>query len=398
VAHAALFDAARAASPRSVAGVQAQARVGDPAAPQALQVRVQGLPAAWQGQKLRFFPETAGVIDNAAAPTARWQDGAWVAAVPLSAQRSESPALLPAVLAREGEAAGVQLTVSVSGAWPAAGSGPPAPAHGVATSLANAGNGAGSGPGASIMSLAWALLLALAGGALLNLMPCVFPVLSLKVFGFTAHAQDRRAVLAGGLAYTGGVVVSFLALAGLLLALRAGGEQLGWGFQLQSPDFVAGLAVLFSLIGLNLAGVFEIGHLLPGSWAAARARHPVVDSALTGVLAVAVASPCTAPFMGASLGLAVTLPTGQALAIFAALGLGLALPYLLASAWPALARVLPRPGPWMATFKTLMAFPMFATVVWLAWVLGQQAGVDAVAGLLGVLLALAFAAWAWGLP
>jgi thiol:disulfide interchange protein len=248
------------------------------------------------------------------------------------------------------------------------------------------------------MSLAWALLLALVGGALLNLMPCVFPVLSLKVFGFTAHAQDRRALLAGGLAYTGGVVVSFLALAGLLLALRAGGEQLGWGFQLQSPGFVAGLAILFSLIGLNLAGVFEIGNLLPGSWAAARARHPVVDSALTGVLAVAVASPCTAPFMGASLGLAVTLPTGQALAIFAALGLGLALPYLLASAWPALARALPRPGPWMATFKTLMAFPMFATVVWLAWVLGQQAGVDAVAGLLGVLLALAFAAWAWGLP
>jgi len=205
-------------------------------------------------------------------------------------------------------------------------------------------------------------------------------------------------LLAGGLAYTGGVVASFLALAGLLLALRAGGEQLGWGFQLQSPGFVAGLAILFSLIGLNLAGVFEIGNLLPGTWAAARSRHPVVDSALTGVLAVAVASPCTAPFMGASLGLAVTLPTAQALAVFAALGLGMALPYLLASAWPALARALPRPGPWMATFKTLMAFPMFATVVWLVWVLGQQAGMDAVAGLLGMLLALAFATWTWGLP
>lgn len=394
VAHAALFEATRAATPKALAGVQAQARVGDPAAPHTLQVRVQGLPAAWQGQKLRFFPETGGVIDNAAAPTATWQDGAWVATVALSAQRSESPALMPAVLTREGEAAGVQLALSVSGTWPAAGSGMPASVQGDATGLAGEGRSAGTGA----MSLAWALLLALVGGALLNLMPCVFPVLSLKVFGFTAHAQDRRALLAGGLAYTGGVVVSFLALAGLLLALRAGGEQLGWGFQLQSPGFVAGLAILFSLIGLNLAGVFEIGNLLPGSWAAARARHPVVDSALTGVLAVAVASPCTAPFMGASLGLAVTLPTGQALAIFAALGLGMALPYLLASAWPALARALPRPGPWMATFKTLMAFPMFATVVWLAWVLGQQAGVDAVAGLLGVLLALAFAAWAWGLP
>jgi thiol:disulfide interchange protein DsbD len=394
VAHAALFEAARAATPKALAGVQAQARVGDPAAPHTLQVRVQGLPAAWQGQKLHFFPGTAGVIDNAAAPTATWQDGAWVATVALSAQRSESPALLPAVLTREGEAAGVQLALSVSGTWPAAGSGMPASVHGDATGLAGEGRSAET----SAVSLAWALLLALAGGALLNLMPCVFPVLSLKVFGFAAQAQERRALLAGGLAYTGGVVVSFLVLAGLLLALRAGGEQLGWGFQLQSPGFVAALAVLFTLIGLNLAGVFEIGNLLPGTWAAARSRHPVVDSALTGVLAVAVASPCTAPFMGASLGLAVTLPTAQALAVFAALGLGMALPYLLASAWPALARALPRPGPWMATFKTLMAFPMFATVVWLVWVLGQQAGMDAVAGLLGVLLALAFAAWAWGLP
>ncbi len=387
VEHAALFDAARAATPLTLPQVQAQAKVQG----QALQVTVQGLPADWQGQHLKFFPETAGVIDNAARPTASWQGGAWVALVPLSAQRSESPALLPAVLTREGATAGVQLAVQVSGAWPAAGAGAPAPAHGPGgTVLA----GGGEGP----TSLVWALLLALAGGALLNLMPCVFPVLSLKVFGFASHAQDRRALLAGGLAYTAGVVASFLALAGVLLALRAGGEQLGWGFQLQSPGFVAALAALFTLIGLNLAGVFEFGNLLPGSWAAARARHPVVDSALTGVLAVAVASPCTAPFMGASLGLAVSLPTAQALAIFAALGLGMALPYLAASAWPALARALPRPGPWMATFKTLMAFPMFATVVWLVWVLGQQVGVDAVAGLLGALLAVAFAAWAWGLP
>jgi thiol:disulfide interchange protein DsbD len=396
VAHAALFEAARAATPKTLAGAQAVAQVGADGPQGSLQVRVQGLPAAWQGQKLHFFPETAGVIDNAAVPTAAWKDGAWVATVALSAQRSENPALLPAVLAREGEPAGVQLALPVSGTWPAPGAGAPGPAHGDAT--AAAGAGAAGNSGSSVPSLAWALLLALAGGALLNLMPCVFPVLSLKVFGFAAHAQDRRALLAGGLAYTGGVVASFLVLAGLLLALRAGGEQLGWGFQLQSPGFVAGLAVLFTLIGLNLAGMFEFGNLLPSSWAAARARHPVVDSALTGVLAVAVASPCTAPFMGASLGLAVTLPTGQALAVFAALGLGMALPYLLASAWPALARALPRPGVWMATFRTLMAFPMFATVVWLAWVLGQQAGMDAVAGLLGVLLALALAAWAWGLP
>jgi thiol:disulfide interchange protein DsbD len=226
----------------------------------------------------------------------------------------------------------------------------------------------------------------------------VFPVLSLKVLGFAAHAGDRKALLGGGLAYAAGVVLSFVALAGLLLALRAGGEQLGWGFQLQSPAVVAALAALFTLIGLNLAGVFEFGSVLPSSLAAARARHPVADSFLTGVLAVAVASPCTAPFMGASLGLAVTLPAVQALTVFAALGLGMALPYLAASAFPALARALPRPGVWMAHFKTVMAFPMFATVVWLVWVLGQQAGIDGVAALLGLLVALAFVAWALGSP
>jgi thiol:disulfide interchange protein DsbD len=138
--------------------------------------------------------------------------------------------------------------------------------------------------------------------------------------------------------------------------------------------------------------------VLPSAVAAARARQPVVDSLLTGVLAVAGASPCTAPFMGASLGLAVTLPAGQALAVFGALGLGMALPYLAASAWPALARLLPRPGVWMLHFKTVMAFPMFATVVWLVWVLGQQVGIDGAAALLALLLALAFAAWALGSP
>ncbi|MDH4060448.1 MAG: thioredoxin family protein, partial [Aquincola sp.] len=234
------------------------------------------------------------------------------------------------------------------------------------------------------------------GGMLLNLMPCVFPILSLKVLGFTGHAHSRRSLVGGGLAYSAGVVLSFVALAGALLALRAGGEQIGWGFQLQSPGFIAALAVMFTVIALNLAGLFEFGSMLPSSAASLRLRHPLADSFLTGVLAVAVASPCTAPFMGAALGLAFTLPPAQALTLFAALGTGMALPYLLASAWPGLARALPRPGAWMATFKTVMAFPMLATVVWLAWILGQQTGTDGVTALLAVLVALAFALWAWG--
>jgi len=383
--HAAAFEAARAAAPRALPEARAVIEVKDGA----LQVRIDGLPAAWQGQTLSFFPETAGVIQNAAPLQARWQGSQWQATVLLDPQRSASPTLMPVVLRLPAEQGSVVVAAAVQGSWPAL----PAPAP--LPSL-DAANIEGSAPAAAPVSLAWALLLALAGGALLNLMPCVFPVLSLKMLAVAGKGADRRALLAGGLAYTAGVVLSFLALAGLLLALRAGGEQLGWGFQLQSPVVVAVLAGLFTLIGLNLAGVFELGSVLPGSWMAARARHPIVDSMLTGVLAVAVASPCTAPFMGASLGLAVTLPTGQALAVFAALGLGMAMPYLAATAWPPLARALPRPGVWMLHFKTVMAFPMFATVVWLVWVLGQQSGIDGAAALLGLLLALAFAAWGLG--
>jgi thiol:disulfide interchange protein DsbD len=383
--HAALFASAQAALPQVVAGAKASAAVDG----QTLTLKVSSLPAAWQGKELSFFPETAGVIQNAAQVQGRWSGADWSVQVPLDPQRSASPQAMPAVLVAAGERAGVLVQVQVTGNWPAAAAAPAAlPAL---TSAAPV-------PAPPATSLGLALLLALFGGALLNLMPCVFPVLSLKVLGFAGHAQDRRQLLAGGLAYTAGVVLSFIALAGLLLALRAGGEQLGWGFQLQQPAVVAVLAALFTLIGLNLAGVYELGSVLPSSWAAARARHPVVDSALTGVLAVAVASPCTAPFMGASLGLAVTLPAWQALSVFAALGLGMALPYLAASAWPRVARLMPRPGVWMLHFKTLMAFPIFATVVWLVWVLGQQAGIDGAAALLLLLLALAFAAWALGSP
>ena len=385
--HAALFAAAKQALPQPLPGVQASARVDG----QALVLTVASMPAAWQGKKIGFFPETPGVIQNAAPLQAEWNGASWQARVPLDPQRSDSPKLMPAVLVAEGQTVGAQVELSVTTPWPATVQAAPLPALGSAQNEAVV-----SAPAAPAAGFLAALVLALAGGALLNLMPCVFPILSLKLFGFAAHAHDRRRLLAGGLSYTAGVVLSFVALAGLLLALRAGGEQLGWGFQLQSPVFVAVLAVLFSLIGLNLAGVFEFGNVLPSRWAAAQMRHPLADSFLTGVLAVAVASPCTAPFMGASLGAAVSLPTVEALAVFASLGLGMALPYLLASAWPALARLLPRPGAWMAHFKTLMAFPMFATVVWLVWVLGQQAGIDAVAALLGMLLALAFTAWALG--
>ncbi|MDE1926332.1 MAG: thioredoxin family protein [Burkholderiales bacterium] len=387
---AALFAATQAALPRVVPGVHASAAV----AGGALRVAVDGLPPAWRGRDLKLYVETPGLVQYQTGGAAQWSGADWSARIPLDAQRSAAPQRIPAVLAAPGETAGIRVEIALTTPWPAA-----AAAAAALPPLTGTPTASTPGtPAAPAAGLGLALALALLGGLLLNLMPCVFPVLSLKVLGFARHAEDRRALLVGGLAYTGGVVVSFVALAALLLALRAGGEQLGWGFQLQSPAVVAALAALFTLIGLNLAGVFELGSVLPGSWLAARARHPVTDSLLTGVLAVAVASPCTAPFMGASLGAAVTLPAPQALTVFAALGLGMALPYLAASAWPRLAALLPRPGIWMQHFKNLMAFPMFATVVWLVWVLGQQAGIDGAAALLLLLLALAFAAWALGAP
>lgn len=254
-----------------------------------------------------------------------------------------------------------------------------------------------SGPAAESPGFLVALLLALLGGMLLNLMPCVFPILSLKLFGLLrdddGSAGARRARRVHASCYLVGVVACFVGLAGLLLLLRAGGSLLGWGFQLQSPAFVTALAVLFFALGLSLSGALPIAAFAadePGAW---RARHPQLDALASGALAVLVASPCTAPFMGAALGAALVLPASQALAIFAALGLGMAAPYALLATRPGARRLLPKPGPWLERFKELLAFPLYATVVWLAWVLAEQAGADALPWLGGGLLLVALFAW-----
>jgi thiol:disulfide interchange protein len=389
--NAAAFEAAFAAQPKPLntqpGGAGADSRIE--IAGQSLKLSITGLPGNLQGKTLEFFPETPEVIDNAAAWTQSWQGATWTAQVPLSAQRSNSPDVMPVVLAYKGQ--GYRVEARVAGTWPAV-----ARPAGVSPALQAAlqnNSASTSVSSAASITLAAALLGALIGGLILNLMPCVFPVLAIKVVNFTRHADDQRSHRVSGLAYTAGVMVSFVALGLLLLGLRAAGESLGWGFQLQNPWVVASLAALFTVIGLNLAGMFEFGQFLPSSVASLQARHPVVDSFLTGVLAVAVASPCTAPFMGASLGFAVGLPALQALLIFAAIGLGLALPYLVASFVPAFARALPRPGAWMDTFRHLLAFPMFATVAWLVWVLGQQSGIDGAGALLALLVALSAVLW-----
>jgi thiol:disulfide interchange protein len=386
-AHA--FDAAFAAQPRPVLGSSTSELPGSTARVdgKALAVTVQNLPIALRGKTLEFFPETPEVIETAGAWTQAWKGAAWTAQVPISPQRSGSPRVMPVVVADGGQ--GFRAELTVLGAWPAVA----APA-GISPALEAALRNNAAAPAPASTTWLAALFGALLGGLVLNLMPCVFPVLAIKVVGFTRHADDRRGRRLAGIAYTAGVVLSFLALGGLMLALRAAGEQLGWGFQLQSPVVVAALAALFTLIALNLAGVFEFGAFLPSSVATLEAKHPVLNSFVSGVLAVAIASPCTAPFMGASLGFAVGLPALQALAIFTVLGIGMALPYLAASLVPGLARALPRPGPWMETFRRLMAFPMFATVAWLVWVLGQQSGIDGAGALLALLVTLSMLAWA----
>lgn len=241
-----------------------------------------------------------------------------------------------------------------------------------------------------------ALLLALAGGLILNLMPCVFPVLSLKALSLVSHAQQSPLqIRLQGWVYTAGVLASFGLLAAVLVILKAGGAQIGWGFQFQSPLFVLAMAYLMFLVGLNLSGVFVIGGSIAGVGSSLADRGGYSGSFFTGVLATIVATPCTAPFMAAALGYALAQPPVKLFAIFFSLGFGLALPYLALANWPRLQRWLPRPGAWMERTKQVLAFPMYAAAVWLVWVLALQAGASAVLIALGGMVALAFAVWVY---
>jgi thiol:disulfide interchange protein DsbD len=251
----------------------------------------------------------------------------------------------------------------------------------------------GAGPP---VTLILAIGLALLGGLLLNLMPCVLPVLSIKVLALVQHAGNQGA--RHGLVFGTGVLLSLLALAGLLIALRAGGASLGWGFQLQEPWVVIALLYLMLTLGLNLSGVFTLGGGLAGVGQALTEQGGLRGSFATGVLAVIVASPCTAPFMGTALGFALTRPPLETLLVFAALGVGFALPLMLLSIWPRWVSLLPAPGPWMERLRSALAFPLYATAAWLLWVLSQQVGPSGLAVALSGCVLLAFGLWWLGQP
>lgn len=333
--------------------------------------------------KAYFFADTWGAVTHSAPQALKADADGWTLDIAAGDEPVKAGQPLSGVL--------VLTTGTSEQAWTVsapmpegAGKGPgpadlsaPAPADPVAAA-----------PDASL-SLLPALALALLGGLILNLMPCVFPVLSIKALALVKQGDHKRE----GLAYTAGVLVSFAVLAGVLIALRAGGQQVGWGFQFHSPVFVLVVAYLLFAVGLNLSGFFDLGGSFTGLGSGLAARQGLAGSFFTGVLAAVVATPCTAPFMGAALAFALAQPAAVMLAVFLALGLGLALPFLVLAFWPAAQRWLPRPGAWMDKFKQFLAFPMYAAVVWLLWVLAQQAGPDGVALALGGLVLIAFGLW-----
>ncbi|WP_292044667.1 MULTISPECIES: protein-disulfide reductase DsbD [unclassified Brevundimonas] len=332
-----------------------------------------------------FFPYDGDRIDHAAAQTGQvGPDGLTLILAP---GKRGADAALSGVLATD------------RGAWEIkAVPGPPLPSAQGRGGLSPLADADARPAGGGVWTFVQALGLALLGGLVLNLMPCVFPVLAMKAASLSAAAHDPRRARRDGLAFTAGVLVSFLALAGGLLALRAAGQAIGWGFQLQSPGVVAALALIMLLVGLNLSGVFHVGAGLQSAGSGPLSRLPGAAGAFfTGVLAVVVAAPCTAPFMAAALGAALVLAWPLALAVFLMLGLGLALPYLAVSLSPGLLARLPRPGVWMARLKGVLAFPMYGAALWLVWVFAKQGGVDAVGLLLTAALMLAFTAWLAGL-
>ena len=391
---AAPIESTRRALPRPLAGWQASA-IGQGAS---IALTLVPPPGSGDPGTLRFFPFAERELEPSGAQKQSREGDAIRLLLPVANDLAGPLPRLKGVLTASGAlgggvaAATLDLPLSgsvVAGAKPALASAPRLNLGGPAAAPP------APAPAQADLALGLALLFALAGGVLLNLMPCVFPVLSIKVLGFATH-HDRPATLRReAAAYSAGVVLTFVALGLGLFALRAAGEELGWGFQLQSPAVVALLAALFFVLALNLSGVFEFGQLAPAGLAGLTLRNRSLDALLSGVLAVVVASPCTAPFMGAALGFALAGSPWVTLLVFAALGVGMALPYVLLAWFPAWRGLLPRSGPWLGRFKQLLAYPLYATVIWLIWVLGAQTDNDGVVRLLLALLGIGFALWAW---
>jgi thiol:disulfide interchange protein len=329
--------------------------------------------------KVYFYALHEAVVDSALPQTVSIANGRLEVRMKRSAAATDEPDSVPGLLV-------------IGSALPA-----PYGSRAISIVAVKSSTGSSVAASASASSLGVVLPLALIGGLILNLMPCVFPVLGLKILGFVNQSgTDRRKITVHGLIFTSGVLLSFWVLAGVLVALRASGQQLGWGFQLQSPLFVFSLAVLLLVFALNLSGVLEIGLSATAIGGSLQMKSGYAGSFFTGVLATVVATPCSAPFLAPALGAAVTMPAVESFAVFTAIAIGLSTPYLLFSVFPSLLRFLPRPGGWMETFKQLMAFPLYATVGFLVWVLAGQVPDTQVLRIIVGLVLVALGVWAYG--
>ena len=358
-----IFTAARAAMPTALRGTSTVTIDGQNLRLTVSDSRLAGVRA---GNAI-FYPATAGIVDYDAPSHVTREGDALVWQATLAPHRRNFSTL--------------DGVLQIPGVGAIAISAPPSP-----TLLRTA-------PPAVDVGLIEAMLMAFVGGLILNLMPCVLPILSMKALSLAQSGGNARALRRDGVAYLAGVLATFMGIAGLLLALKAGGAALGWGFQLQSPLVVFALALLMVAIGLNLLGAFEIPLSLAGVGHELTRAEGGRGAFFTGVLAVLVASPCTAPFMGSAVGYALTQSGASPLFVFLALGTGFALPFTALAFAPAIVRLIPKPGRWMLRFKELLAFPMFATTIWLIWVLSEQVGSTGLAIALTAGLSLVFLLW-----
>jgi len=324
--------------------------------------------AATHPKTADFFPATSGIIKNAAAQLVGYaKDGLVLRLTPGPNVKGPLQGLL-VLTSSDGSTQALDVSVP----------------QGVVPPAEFSGSESGD------LSLWLAMLFAFVGGLILNVMPCVLPILAMKALSLATHGKEGRSE---SFAYAAGAVVSFAVLGLAIVLLRQGGQSVGWGFQLQSPIAVAGFALLVFAVALNLSGLFEVGSITAGE--SLTQKSGFTGAFFTGVLAVAVAAPCTAPFMAAALGFALTQGALSALLVFVSLGLGFALPFLLLGVWPRALAFIPKPGPWMLIFKQVLAFPMYGAAAWLVWVLAQEAGPQGVAIILAAFIALALAAWLW---
>jgi thiol:disulfide interchange protein DsbD len=337
--------------------------------------------AAAHPVKASFFPEKTDVVDGDAKQTLDFtKDGLILHLAPASKVTKVGGALTGVLVLKSSDGSIQALTVNA----------PPGSVPGAIT-----GSDA-SVAGASVDITLWvAILSAFIGGLILNAMPCVLPILAMKALALAKHSGgEHKEAAREGSAYSAGAILSFLMLGLVIVVLRQSGAAVGWGFQLQEPVAVAGFALLIFAVGLNLSGVFEVGSITMGDSLAGRSGP--LGAFFTGVLAVAVAAPCTAPFTAAALGFALTQSTASAMLIFFSLGIGFALPFLILGLWPRALSFLPKPGTWMLRLKQFLAFPMYGAAAWLTWVLAQEAGPNGVVVLLAAMVALSLAAWLWG--